>query len=116
MNNLALVLGRQGKYAEAETMHRQELAVCKKVLGAEHPDMLESMNNLALVLDSQGKYAEAINLYERTYAGSPNFLERNTRTHAYAMKATLMCLHRRDKAGPRAFLRYWSLIKAWAGA
>ena len=33
MNNLALVLSGQGKYSEAEEMHRQELALCETVLG-----------------------------------------------------------------------------------
>lgn len=39
INNLAGVLGMQGKYKEAEEMHRQALA-----LGKEHPSTLTSMN------------------------------------------------------------------------
>lgn len=39
-----------GKYKEAEQMHREQLELCKKVLGREHPSALGSMNNLALVL------------------------------------------------------------------
>lgn len=50
MNNLAQVLNRQGKYKEAETMHKQELAICKKVLGPKHPDTLISIYCLAYVL------------------------------------------------------------------
>ena len=38
MHNLAGVLYGQGKYEEAETMHRQTLAMREKVLGGEHPD------------------------------------------------------------------------------
>jgi Flp pilus assembly protein TadD len=30
MNNLALVLNRQGKYEEAETIHRETLALSEK--------------------------------------------------------------------------------------
>ena len=37
MNNLAAVLGSQGKYEEAEAMHRQVLDVRTEVLGAKHP-------------------------------------------------------------------------------
>ncbi|KAI1330264.1 Tetratricopeptide repeat-domain-containing protein [Xylariaceae sp. FL0255] len=59
MDNLASVLDSQGKYEEAEKMHRQTLGLGEKVLGREHPDTLTSMNNLALVLRSQGKYDEA---------------------------------------------------------
>jgi tetratricopeptide (TPR) repeat protein len=59
MNNLARVLGGQGKYEEAETMHRQILELREKVLGKEHPHTLTSMNNLGGVLAYQGKYEEA---------------------------------------------------------
>ncbi len=59
MNNLVLVLNRQGKYEEAKLMHRQELKMWEKVLGQEHLLMLASINNLVLVLDSQSKYKEA---------------------------------------------------------
>ena len=44
MSNLARVLGRQGKYEEAESMNRQTLARREKVLGPEHPDTLTSMS------------------------------------------------------------------------
>jgi prophage maintenance system killer protein len=53
------VLDSQGKYKEAEAMHQQTLQLKEKVLGKEHPSMLNSMNNLANVLYSQGKYKEA---------------------------------------------------------
>jgi hypothetical protein len=52
MNNLALVLVRQGKYEEAEAMNRQTLAGYEKVLEPEHLYILISMGNLAQVLDS----------------------------------------------------------------
>jgi tetratricopeptide (TPR) repeat protein len=56
---LALVLSHQGKYEEAEEMHRQALRLRETVLGKEHPDTLTSMNNLASVLSNQGKYEQA---------------------------------------------------------
>jgi Flp pilus assembly protein TadD len=59
MNNLARVLGSQGKYDEAEAMHRQALQLSEEVLGQEHSTTLASMDNLARVLRSQGKYDEA---------------------------------------------------------
>jgi Flp pilus assembly protein TadD len=65
MNNLALSLRQQGKYAEAEAMHRQTLQLREMVLGKEHPDTLGSMNNLALSLRQQGKYAEAEAMHRR---------------------------------------------------
>jgi Flp pilus assembly protein TadD len=59
MNQVGLVLDDQGKYEEAEAMHRQTLVLRKKILSKEYPNILTSINNLVLVLDSQGKYEEA---------------------------------------------------------
>jgi Tetratricopeptide repeat len=59
MNNLALVLSRQGKNEQVEEMHRQALRVWETILEKEHPDTLTSMNNLASVLNYQGKYKQA---------------------------------------------------------
>jgi hypothetical protein len=63
---LFLYLVIQGKYEEAETMHRQTLELKTKALGTEHPSTLSSMNNLANVLDSQGMYAEAETMHRQT--------------------------------------------------
>jgi tetratricopeptide (TPR) repeat protein len=68
INNLAVLLGSQGKYDEAKLLYQQALALMKKVLGKEHPDTLGSMNNLAILLESQGKYDEAKQLYQHTLA------------------------------------------------
>ena len=65
MNNLAAVLNSQGKYEEAEQMHRQTLQLKEKVLGKEHPSTLTSINNLAAVLNSQGKYEEAEQIHRQ---------------------------------------------------
>jgi hypothetical protein len=55
MSNLALVLGDQSKYAQAEEMHQEVLRLRETVLGKEHPNALTSMSNLAIVLKDQGK-------------------------------------------------------------
>ena len=39
------MLEDQGKYEQAEEMHRQKLGLCETVLGKEHPHTLTSMNN-----------------------------------------------------------------------
>jgi hypothetical protein len=49
MNNQAEVLSDQGKYEQAEEMHRQTLGLKGTVLGKEHPSTLTSMDNLAWV-------------------------------------------------------------------
>jgi tetratricopeptide (TPR) repeat protein len=66
MDNLAEVLRHQGKYEEAEQMHRQTLELTEKVPGKEHPDTLASMNNLAEVIRHQGKYEEAEQMHRQT--------------------------------------------------
>jgi hypothetical protein len=40
---LALVLGSQGKYEDAEAINQQTLARREKVLGLKHPDTLISV-------------------------------------------------------------------------
>jgi Tfp pilus assembly protein PilF len=50
VNNLGLVLESQGKYDEAEAMHRRALGGLERVLGREYPDILTSVSNLGLVL------------------------------------------------------------------
>jgi Tetratricopeptide repeat len=65
MDNLAVVLNRQGKHAEAEEIQRQTLRLYTKVLGAEHPSTLRSMNNLVDALRQQGKHEEAENMHLR---------------------------------------------------
>jgi hypothetical protein len=44
--NLASSLSAQGRYAEAEAMQREVLAVEKRALGEEHPDTLVSAGNV----------------------------------------------------------------------
>lgn len=43
----------QGKYAEAEPLLEQSLAIQEKTLGPEHPEVALSLHNLAALLDRQ---------------------------------------------------------------
>jgi len=65
MMNVATSLHQQGKYTEAEAMHKHTLQLKEKVLGKDHPDTLVSMNNLAESLRQQRKYAEAEAIHQR---------------------------------------------------
>ncbi|NEQ86641.1 MAG: CHAT domain-containing protein, partial [Moorea sp. SIO2I5] len=58
----------QGRYGEAEPLYRQALALRKKLLGQDHPDVATSLNNLALLYLSQGRYGEAEPLYRQALA------------------------------------------------
>ena len=66
-SKLAVTLEAQGKYAEAEAMHRRALAICLKALGDAHPQTAASYNNLAAGLEAQGKYAEAEAMHRRAW-------------------------------------------------
>jgi tetratricopeptide (TPR) repeat protein len=77
MNNLATVLRDQGKYEQAEEMHRQVLGLRETVLGKEHPDTLTSMYNLAMVLRDQGQYEQAEEMLRTTSHVQHNALHTN---------------------------------------
>jgi Tfp pilus assembly protein PilF len=59
------VLESQGKYEEAEAMHRRALEGREKVLGPEHPETITSVNNLGSMLERQSKYEEAEAMHRR---------------------------------------------------
>jgi len=53
----------QGLYEQAEPWYEQCLAVTRRRLGEDHPDLATSLNNLALLYTSQGRYEEAETFY-----------------------------------------------------
>jgi tetratricopeptide (TPR) repeat protein len=67
-NQAGFYLSERARYAEAEPLFRQALAVWEKALGKEHPNVATSLNNLAELYRAQGKYAEAEPLYQRSLA------------------------------------------------
>jgi tetratricopeptide (TPR) repeat protein len=58
-NDMAIVLGEQGKYEEALQAFQEVYDIEKNILGPERPSTLIARNNMALVLKKQGKYKEA---------------------------------------------------------
>jgi tetratricopeptide (TPR) repeat protein len=63
MGNIALTLGCQERWIEAEKMHKEELAIVEKVLGKKNPQSLISRGNLALAMLGQWKFREAEGIY-----------------------------------------------------
>jgi len=57
-----------GRYERAETQLEAALATCKRVLGDDHPDTLQSSSNLAILYWNQGRYADAEPLFLATLA------------------------------------------------
>jgi len=65
---LAFVVEQQDKVAEAETMYRDCLAMQRKFLGNEHPNLVTTLDLLAGLVEKQGKTAEAKALRDEAMA------------------------------------------------
>jgi tetratricopeptide (TPR) repeat protein len=68
VNNRAVQLYQQGKYAEAIAAAREALQVAETSFGPDHPNTALSLNNLASLYREQGQYAEAEPLLLRALA------------------------------------------------
>ncbi|EKU96967.1 TPR repeat-containing protein [Leptolyngbya sp. PCC 7375] len=76
-----LLLARTGcylnecaQYSEAEPLFQEALAMSKRLLGDEHPNVAFSLNNLALLYEHQGRYSEAEPLFQEALAMSKRLL------------------------------------------
>lgn len=65
LNHLGIMLDVQGKYEEAEAMHRRALSIMETMLRSDHPDIASVLNNLGSALENQGKYEEAESNHRR---------------------------------------------------
>lgn len=70
LNEQAVQLSNQGKYAEAVAVARRALSLAEKVRGASHPDTLTIVNNLGMFYSAQGRFSEAEPLYNRALKGT----------------------------------------------
>ncbi len=73
LGSLASVLTAEGRFDEAEVVHRQAIQRLTSALGADHPRVAVARNNLAACLDSLGRYAES----EVEYRAAFEVRERN---------------------------------------
>jgi tetratricopeptide (TPR) repeat protein len=64
-----------GRLGEAISLYEQTLADTERVLGADHPDTLDSRSNLAGAYGSAGRLGEAIPLYQQTLADRQRVLD-----------------------------------------
>jgi serine/threonine protein kinase/tetratricopeptide (TPR) repeat protein len=67
-NTIGQVYLALGGYEKAGAMHREALAMRRKLLGKEHVDVAESLNNLAVVFERQGKPVEAEPMHREALA------------------------------------------------
>ena len=63
MNNVASVLSHQGKFMEAELLHRKALHKRELLLGRLHPDVLITRGELAGTIRDQNRLDEAEQMY-----------------------------------------------------
>ena len=57
LNNLAALYRDQGRYSEAEPLHKRALSIQEQVLGPTHPNTAKSLNNVAALYREQGRYS-----------------------------------------------------------
>ncbi len=77
LHELALLRKNQGKYAEAEPLYLQAIAVQEKALGKDHPDVAEALNDLAVLYWCEENYGEAEPLYLCALAVKEQFFGKN---------------------------------------
>ena len=68
INEQAIALNAQGKYAQAQPLFEKALEIHRRLLTDDHPDTAASYNDVAANLDAQGKYAAAQPQHEQALA------------------------------------------------
>jgi len=92
-----MVLSDQGKYEDAEEMHRQVLVLYETVLGKEHPSTLTSVYCLAHLLHLQQRPSETGPLYRRALTGYDKTLGSDHSTTQACRKSYLSILKGTDE-------------------
>jgi len=67
-NTIGEVYWALGIYEKAEAMLREALALRRRILGSDHPDVATSLNGLAVVLTDESKFQEAESLQREALA------------------------------------------------
>lgn len=68
LSNLGELYRQQGKWKEAEELHRQAITDKENELGPDHPSLVTSLNNLAIVLRETKRGDESVPFLERAIA------------------------------------------------
>jgi tetratricopeptide (TPR) repeat protein len=68
LNDRTVQLDREGRGMEAVAVARQEVALCRRLLGEAHPRLATSLNNLGSLLQDQGESARPLSLYRQALA------------------------------------------------
>jgi len=68
LNKVATLYILQGKYAEAERLNKQSLAIAEKVLDPDHPDLAAVLESYARLLRKTGRDSQAAEMESRAAA------------------------------------------------
>jgi tetratricopeptide (TPR) repeat protein len=64
LDDLGLLLKKDGNYVKAEPLFQEALRICRKVLGSEDRSTALSLSNLAFLYKTMGEYGKAEPLYQ----------------------------------------------------
>ncbi len=65
LNDLGVFYYLQGRYSEAEPLHKRALENQENALGSTHPDLVRTLFNLAALAYAQNNYADSEALLKR---------------------------------------------------
>ena len=107
MDGLAGVYLSEGRYPDAERLYLETLAIKKRVLGARHPETLNTMYNLGCLSSVRGDRAEGMNWIRQAVEGG--YINADVMVHDTDLKAlhgpefdALLDRARRNAAAARA--------------
>lgn len=91
--NIVNALSWDGRYAEAEMLSRETIALSEKVDGDLHPNTIIRRSNLGLVLLKLGKAQEALALFEKCLADAAKVWPEDYAQVDFMMVNKAMALH-----------------------
>ena len=80
LNNLAVVYGQRGEYAEAESLHREALSVIREARGADDAEVAQALSTVAGILSYQRKFVAADSFFLPALSMRRRLLGPSTRT------------------------------------
>jgi len=81
LDTLGEIYRGQGKFDDAERVHRRALAIRERELGPDHPDVAESLDNLAMLRNAQGSFVEAEALLRRALLILENVVQKGKQNY-----------------------------------
>ena len=103
--NLAGIYGALGQHQQALTLKQETLALQKRILPADHPDIAVSMNNLACTYLTLGQHQQALTLLQETLVLQRRILLADHPDIANCMNGIRMCQSFLDSSSEGLVLR-----------